>query len=152
MDPEARLKELGLSLPPAPKAMANYRSAVLAGKLLHVAGQGPMKDGKVVVAGKLGRDVPLEAAREAARLTCLNALAVVKAHAGSLANVKQIVRATVWVNCTEDFGDQPAVADGATDLLRSIFGEAGLPARAAVGANALPRGIPVEMDLVVELK
>lgn len=152
MDPDAKLAELGLVLPPAPKAMATYRSAVRAGNLLYVAGQGPMKDGKVAVAGKVGATVTLEAAKEAARLSALNALAVVRAHAGSLAAVKQVVQATVWVNATPDFRDHPTVADGATELLQQVFGEAGLPARAAVGAPSLPMDIAVELALVVELR
>lgn len=152
MDPDAKLKSLGLDLPAPPKAMATYRPWTRVGNLLYVAGQGPMKDGKVAVAGKVGAEVSTEAAREAARLTCLNALAVVKAAAGSLAAVKQVVQATIWVNSTPAFQEHPKVADGATELLQQVFGEAGLPARAAVGAPSLPMDIAVELALVVELR
>lgn len=152
MDPEGNLKRLGLELPAPPKAMATYRPWTRVGNVLYVAGQGPMKDGKVACAGKVGADVTTAQAKEAARLTCLNALAVVRDAAGSLGAVRQVLQATVWVNSAPSFQEHPLVADGATELLQQVFGEQGLPARAAVGAPSLPMDIAVELALVVELR
>lgn len=151
MDAEARLKQLNLVLPTPPKAMATYRSAVRSGNLLFISGQGPVRDGKVTIHGKLGGKVSFEEGVEAARLSTLNALAVARAHLGSLNAIRQVVRATVYVASTPDFTDQPKVADGATKLLQELFGELGLPARAAVGAPVLPMDIPVEVELVFEV-
>lgn len=152
MDAEARLRELGLTLPGPPKPMANYRAAVRAGNLLFVAGQGPTRDGKVTVAGKVGDRVSLKEAYDAARLAAINAVAVARAHLGSLAPILQAARATIYVASAPHFTDQPKVADGATDLLREIWGEDGLPARAAVGVPVLPMDIPVEVELVFEVR
>lgn len=110
-----------------------------------------MRDGKVTVAGKVGEDVSTAQAYEAARLACLNSLAIVKAEVGSLDYVSQVVRAIVYVASNPHFYDQPKVADGATDLLRDLYGSAGLPARAAVGVPVLPMNIPVELELTVEI-
>ena len=152
MDPEAKLQSMGILLPTPPKAMATYRSAVRSGNLLFVAGQGPMLHGKPTSQGKLGGAVSFEQGYEAARVSALNALAVIRAHAGSLSAVKQVVRATVYVASTPDFTDQPRVANGATDLLRDRGGADGPPARAAVGVPVLPMDIPVELELAVELR
>jgi enamine deaminase RidA (YjgF/YER057c/UK114 family) len=152
MDPEARLQRMGIQLPAPPKAMATYRSAVRSGNLLFVAGQGPMLNGKPTAQGKLGGAVSFEQGYEAARVSALNALAVVRAAVGSLNEVRQFVRATVYVASTPDFTDQPRVANGATDLLRELWGDDGLPARAAVGVPVLPMDIPVELELAVELR
>src|SRR5438552_593942 len=113
MDPESKLRAMGLTLPEPPKAMATYRSAVQSGDLLFVAGQGPMRDGKPTTQGKLGEGVSFDEGYQAARLCALNALAVVKAHAGSLDAVQQVVRATVYVASAPNFTDQPKVANGA---------------------------------------
>lgn len=151
MQPEARLLQLGHKLPPASKPLATYRIAVRSGNFLFVSGMGPMKDGKPVVTGKLGRNVSLKQGYEAAQLACLHALAVARQELGSLAHVRQVVRATIYVASTGDFTQQPAVANGATDLLKEVFGEMGLPARAAVGVNVLPLDIPVEVELQLEV-
>lgn len=151
MDAESKLKQLGIDLPPATKPFATYRSAVRTGNLLYIAGQGPSRDGKMLVTGRVPDTCTIEKAQEAARISALNALAVARAELGSLNKVKQVVQATVWVACKDDFGDQPKVADGATMLLKEIWGDLGLPARAAVGTNALPRGIPVEVALTLEV-
>jgi enamine deaminase RidA (YjgF/YER057c/UK114 family) len=152
MDPDAKLAQLGITLPNPQKPFASYRSAVQSGKLLFVAGQGPTREGKVLMTGKLGDAVDVKGGQEAARLSTINALAIVKAHAGSLAAVRQVAKATVYVASTPSFTQQPAVADGATDLLRELFGEMGLPARAAVGVPVLPMDIPVEVELAFELQ
>lgn len=145
MDAASRLKELGLELPPAPKPFAGYRPAVRAGNLLFVAGQGPTRGQELLLQGRVPDEVSPEAAWEGARQAALNALAIAEAELGSLDQVRGVAQCTVWVRCTDDFGGQPQVADGATTLFRDLFGEAGLPARAAVGTNALPLGIPVEV-------
>lgn len=152
MDPEAKLASLGLTLPPAPKPFASYRPAARSGNLLFVAGTGPTRGGEILMRGKLGEKYGVKEGQEAARLSVLNSLAAIKAHAGSLAAVAQVVRATIYVACTPTFVEHPKVADGATDLLRELWGEAGLPARAAVGVPVLPMDIPVEVELAVELR
>lgn len=152
MGAEARLKELGIDLPPASEPLATYRSVVRTGNLVHVSGSGPILDGKPTIQGRLGDAVSLDEGYAAARLTCLNLLATVRKALGSLDDVKQVVRMMVYVASADGFDKQPAVANGATDLLKELFGEAGLPARAAVGVNALPMGIPVEIEMTVETK
>ncbi len=152
MDPEAKLLSLGLTLPAAPKPFASYRPAVQAGNLLFIAGTGPTRDGEILMRGKVGEKYDVAQAQEAARLAVLNSLAAAKAHLGTLARVRQVVRATVYVNAGPTFEDHPKVADGATDLLRDIWGERGLPARAAVGAPSLPRDIPVEVEIAFEVE
>jgi enamine deaminase RidA (YjgF/YER057c/UK114 family) len=152
MTPESRIEELGLRLPKAQEPLASYRSAVRSGNLLFIAGQGPLEGGKPTVTGRLGEDVTIEQGYEAARVTCLNALAVIRQAVGSLDAVRRAVKATVYVASAKDFTQQPKVADGVTDLLRDIWGEEGLPARAAVGVNVLPMNLPVELELAVELK
>ncbi len=151
MQPEERLVQLGLRLPEAPKAVATYSSVVRSGSFLFVAGQGPMIKGQPKYRGKVGEAVTLEEGYEAARLSCLNALAIARDAVGGLSKIKRAVRATVYVASTDTFVDQPKVANGATDLLRELFGEAMLPARAAVGVNVLPMDIPVEVELQFEL-
>ena len=151
MDPDARLKALGIDLPAPPKAFATYRSAVRSGNLLFIAGQGPTRDGKILMTGKLGDGITVEQGQEAARLSTINAIAAAKAHLGSLAKVRQVVRATIYVASAATFVQQPQVADGATKLLQDVWGEAGLPARAAVGVNVLPMDIPVEVELAFEV-
>jgi enamine deaminase RidA (YjgF/YER057c/UK114 family) len=152
MDPEARLRALGLELPSPPKAFASYRPAVRSGDLLFIAGQGPVRDGKVLMQGKLGAGLTVQQGQEAARLSALNAVAIAKQHLGDLSKVKRVVAATVWVACAPTFIDHPKVADGATELLRELWGEEGLPARAAVGASSLPLDIPVEVALTLEVR
>ena len=148
---EAKLKELGLELPPTPRPAANYVGAVLSGPLLFIAGHGPTRDGKVAYAGKLGKDLRVEQGYEAARLVALNCLASAKAVLGDLDRIKRVVKLLGMVNCTEDFGDQPTVINGASDLLVQLFGEAGRHARSAVGMQALPFGIAVEIEMIFEV-
>ena len=151
MAAEAKLLALKVALPKAPKAMATYSSWVRTGNLLFIAGQGPMVEGVPKYQGKVGANVTPAQGHESARIACLNALAVVKEALGSLDKVKRVVKANVYVACTNDFTEQPKVANGATELLRDLWGDAGLPARAAVGVNVLPMDIPVELELVLEV-
>jgi enamine deaminase RidA (YjgF/YER057c/UK114 family) len=151
MSAEKRLKELGISLPAAPKPVANYVPSVRVGNLLFVSGHGPYSDGTTVVLGKLGRDLTVEEGYRTARNVALNALSSVKDALGDLDQVRRVVKLLGMVNCTEDFKDQPKVINGASDLLVEIFGEAGKHARSAVGMQSLPNGIPVEIEMILEV-
>jgi enamine deaminase RidA (YjgF/YER057c/UK114 family) len=151
MTAEERLKELGISLPASPKPVANYVPCVRAGNLLFVSGHGPYNDGRAISSGKLGRDLTVEEGYRTARNVALNVLSSVKAELGDLDKVKRVVKLLGMVNCTEDFKDQPQVVNGASDLLVEIFGEAGKHARSAVGMQALPNGIPVEIEIILEV-
>jgi len=150
--PEERLKELGLELPAPPKPLAAYVPSVRAGDLVFISGQGPIRDGKPVWAGRVGSDLTLEQGREAARLTILNALAVLKQEIGSLDNVVRIVKLLGWVNSAPDFNQQPAVINGASELLEQVFGERGRHARSAVSAHTLPFDIAVEIEMIAQVK
>ena len=150
--PEARLKSLGLELPPAPKPIASYVPAVRTGNLVFLAGQGPMADGKPTITGKVGAEVSEEQGNKAARATTLVLLAVLRAELGSLDRVARIVKVVGFVNSAPGFTRQPWVMNGASDLLVEIFGEAGRHARSSVGVSELPLNIPVEIELVVEIK
>ena len=148
---ERRLQELGVQLPVAPKPVANYIPAVLSGDLLFLSGVLPSKDGQVLVAGKVDRDVTVEQGKEAARQALLNALAIVRAEVGSLDRVRKVVRLTGYVASAQGFTQQPAVINGASDLLVELFGEAGRHARVAVGAAELPLNASVELELIVQV-
>jgi enamine deaminase RidA (YjgF/YER057c/UK114 family) len=151
--PETRLQELHLTLPPAPKPMAKYKPAVLQGNLLFVSGHGPAKiDAKSPVVGKVGSDLTTEQGKEAARLVGLNVLATVRNTLGSLDKVKRLLKTFGMVNCPADYKDQPLVINGFSELMAEVFGEdAGVGARSAVGHNALPSNIPVEIECIFEV-
>jgi len=149
---EAKLTELGIALPPAPKPVATYIPAVRAGDLLFLSGTGPFKDGAIVYAGKLGKDLTVEQGYDAARLALLNALAMVRQELGTLDRVVRIVRLTGHVASAEGFTQQPAVINGASDLLVRIFGEAGRHARLALGAAELPLNMAIELELILQVK
>jgi enamine deaminase RidA (YjgF/YER057c/UK114 family) len=150
--PEARLKALGIELPPAPKPIASYVPAVRSGNLVFLAGQGPVSGGKPTITGKVGREVSEEQGNKAARETILVALAALRAEIGSLDRVARIVKVVGFVNSAPGFTRQPWVMNGASDLLVEIFGEAGRHARTSVGVNELPLDIPVEIEMIVEIK
>lgn len=147
---DRRLAELGLTLPEAAAPVAAYVPTVLASGLLHVSGQLPFRDGAVVT-GRLGDTVDLAAGQDAARRCALMVLAQAKAALGELDRVKRIVKLGVFVNGTADYVDQPKVANGASELMVALFGEAGRHARAAVGVAALPLGAAVEVDAIIEV-
>ena len=151
-DAEARLKEKGIVLNAPGKPVANYVNAVRVGNLLYLAGKGPTKPDGSNITGKVGKDLTIEQGYEAARLTAINHLAVLKAELGSLNKVKRIVKVLGMVNCTEDFKDQPKVVNGYSDLMVEIFGEKGKHARSAVGMYALPSNIAVEVEVIVEIE
>ncbi|MEK6694179.1 MAG: RidA family protein [Nitrospirota bacterium] len=149
---DAKLVELGITLPPAPKPVATYIPAVRAGELLFLSGTGPFKDGQIAFAGKLGRDLTVEQGYDAARLTLLNALAMVRQELGTLDRVVRVVRLTGHVASAEGFTQQPAVINGASDLLVQIFGEAGRHARLALGAAELPLNMCIEVELILQVR
>jgi enamine deaminase RidA (YjgF/YER057c/UK114 family) len=141
------------SLPPAPKPVASYVPSVQVGDLVFTSGMLPMAQGAVTSTGQFGSPSgpDLDAGKAAAELCLKNALAVVRDQVGSLSNIKQVVKLTVYVSSSPDFTQQPQVANGASDLLVQVFGEAGKHARAAVGVASLPLGASVELDLVVQV-
>lgn len=151
-DPEARLADLGITLPNVGVPMANYVNAVRTGNLLFLAGKGPSLPNGEFIVGKVGRELSVQQGYEAARLTGIAQLAVLKAELGNLNKVKRIVKVTGMVNCTPDFDQQPEVINGFSDLMVQVFGERGKHARAAVGMNALPRNMAVEIEMVVEVE
>lgn len=151
-DVEQRLTELGIELPKVSPPVANYVNAVQTGNLLFLAGKGPRKPDGSYITGKVGINLSLEQAQEAARLTAINQLAVLKAELGDLDRVNRIVKVTGMVNAVDDFGNQPEVINGFSDLMVEVFGEKGKHARAAVGMGSLPRNIAVEIEMVVEIE
>jgi len=149
--PEERLAEMGLAVPEVAKPVASYIPAVRSGSHVFTSGQLPMRDGQLITTGKVGGEVTAEEALECARQCALNALAAVRAEVGELSHVKRIVKAVVFVASTPDFTGQPGVANGASELLGEVFGDAGRHARSAVGVPVLPLDAPVEVELVVEV-
>jgi enamine deaminase RidA (YjgF/YER057c/UK114 family) len=150
---EARLKELKVELPQSAPPVANYVPAVRSGDLLFIAGQICQWQGERRFIGKLGREISIEQGQEAAKLCALNILAQARtALNGDLDRILRCVRLGAFVNCTEDFVQQPQVANGASNLMVDVFGDAGRHARAAVGVNALPGGVAVEVDAVFEVR
>ena len=151
MSIEARLAELGITLPEPAAPVAAYVPVVIAGGLAHVSGQLPFIDGKLVT-GRLGEDVSLEDGTAAARACGLMILAQLKAALGSLDRVERVVKLGAFVNSTGDFTEQPQVANGASELMQDVFGENGRHARSAVGVPTLPRGVAVEIDGIFAVK
>jgi enamine deaminase RidA (YjgF/YER057c/UK114 family) len=151
--PEARIQELKLTLPTAPKPVAKYKTALLVGNLLYVSGHGPVKvDGKNVILGKLGADLTLEQGKESARSVGLAVLSTVRSALGSLDRVKRIVKTLGMVNSTPDYKDHPQVINGFSELMAEVFGEdAGVGTRSAVGMGSLPGNIPVEVECLFEV-
>lgn len=149
--PEERLAQLGLAVPEVAKPVASYVPAVRSGHHVFTSGQLPMRDGELLATGKVGDQVTPEQAVECARQCALNALAAVRAEVGDLSAVKRIVKVVVFVASTPDFTGQPAVANGASELLGAVFGDIGQHARSAVGVSVLPLDASVEVELVVEV-
>ena len=152
MTPEQRLAELGIELPAPNPAVGSYVGAVTVGNIVFVSGHGPYQEGEYIFKGKLGREVDVPTGQAAARLTILNLLASLKAEIGELDRVRRVVKLLVMVNSDPEFGEQPKVANGASDLLVEIFGpERGPHARSAIGMGALPFAIPVEIEGIFEI-
>ncbi len=153
MSAEARIKEIGLALPPPPKPGGNYVPGVRVGDLLFLSGHGPGRvDGVPSARGKVGRDLSIEDGYKVAREVGINLLGTAKALLGSLDKVKRVVKVLGMVNSAEGFGDQPKVINGFSDLMVEVFGEHGRHARSAVGMAELPSGIPVEIEMILEVE
>ena len=152
MKVEERLKELGIELTKPTTPMGSYVNAVRTGNLLYLAGKGPGLPGKPLPVGKLGRDFSIDQGYGFARDTGLSILAALKEELGDLDRVKRIVKVLGMVNATSEYGSQPEVINGCSDLFVEVFGERGRHARSAVGMGSLPRGIPVEIEVIVEIE
>ena len=151
MSAEQRIRELGIELTVPPKPMAAYVTFAQAGSMAYTSGHGPQRGDGSFVTGRLGEDLGAEEGKEAARLTALGLLATLRAELGSLDRVKRIVKVLGMVNSTPSFTDQPAVINGCSELLGAVFGEAGRHARSAVGVAALPAGMAVEIEVIIEV-
>lgn len=150
---EARLSELGIVLPRAAAPIANYVPWVVTGNLVFISGQGPMGPAGIEYTGKLGRDLDAEQGKKAARLVALNVIAQLReAVGGNLDRVKRCVKLVGFVNSTPEFNQQPAVINGASDLMVEVFGDAGRHARSAVSAPSLPVDISVEVEAIFEIE
>ena len=152
MTPEDRLQMLGLTLPKAPAPVAAYVPAVRAGDLVYVSGQLPFQDGQLLYPGRVPDQVSLDSAVTAARIAALNAIAVLASQLDDgLSGVRQIVRLGVFVQSEPGFGDQPKIANGASELVQEVFGDCGRHARAAVGSVALPLNTSVEIEMIAQV-
>jgi enamine deaminase RidA (YjgF/YER057c/UK114 family) len=152
MGAEDRLVQLELELPPAPKPVATYVTAMRVGDMLYVSGHGPLCTDGTMITGKLGVDLDVPAGMAAARQTGLAILATVRDHLGSLDKVVRLVKSLGMVNCTPDFGEQPKVINGYSDLMKDVFGDAGVGTRSAIGMGALPGDIAVEIEAIFQIK
>jgi enamine deaminase RidA (YjgF/YER057c/UK114 family) len=149
--PEQRLADLGLTLPEVAKPVASYIPANRSGNYVYTSGQLPLREGQLVAIGKVGGEVGADEGQECARQCALNALAAVRAEVGELSAVKRVVKVVAFVASTPDFTGQPGVANGASELLGAVFGDAGRHARSAVGVPVLPLDAPVEVEMIVEV-
>jgi enamine deaminase RidA (YjgF/YER057c/UK114 family) len=149
---ESRLAEIGVILPDVPKPVASYVPAVRSGNLLFLSGQLCTVDGELKYRGKVGKEVSLEDACEAAKAAAINSLAVIKQQIGSLDKVKRIVKVVGYVASDPNFSEQPKVVNGTSDFLVEVFGEKGSHARSAVGVASLPLNVPVEVEMIVEIE
>jgi len=152
MGADARIQELNLELPPAPKPVATYVTATRHGDLLYVSGHGPLKTDGTMITGKVGADLDLDAGQAAARQVGLAILATLREHLGSLDKVVRLVKSLGMVNCTPEFGQQPQVINGYSDLMKEVFGEAGIGTRSAVGMGSLPSNISVEIEAIFQVE
>ena len=152
MTAERRLEELNIQLPDAPQPVAIYRPAVQVGNLLFVSGHGPNRADGTQITGKVGVELTAEEAKEAARVTGLCILSTVRNFLGSLDRVVRVVKVLGMVNATPDFGEQPQVINGFSELMMEVFGDPGKGARSAVGMGSLPGNIPVEVEAIFEVK
>ncbi len=152
MNIEAKLEEMGIVLPSAGKPVANYVPSVRSGNLVFLSGHGPFTEDGTLITGKVGSDSTLDQGYEAARRVAIGLLGSLKAEIGDLDKVKRVVKLLGMVNCTSGFTDQPKVINGASDLIVGVFGDKGKHARSAVGMNALPMDISVEIEMIVEVE
>ena len=150
---DENIKNLGLNIPDLPKALANYVPYKIIGKTIYISGQAPVHNGELIYKGKVGSDISIEEGIEAAKLCVINIIAALKTGLeGDWDKLDSFVKLTGFVNCQDNFTDQPKIINGASDMLVDIYGDQGRHARVAVGSNALPLGIAVEIDAIVQLK
>lgn len=149
---EKKLEEMGIVLPEAPEPIANYVSVKREGQMLYFSGAGPIKDGKAVMQGKLGKELTVEEGYEAAKMAAINLIAAMKRELGDLDQVDQILKLFGLVASADDFYQQPAVVNGASDLFAEVFGDRGRHARSAMGTNVLPLNLPLEIEIIVKIK
>ncbi len=150
---EENIKNVGLNIPELQKALPNYGPYKIVGKTMYISGQAPVRNGELIYKGKVGSDISVEDGIEAARLCVINIIAAVKTGLeGDWSKLDSFVKLTGFVNCQDDFTDQPQIINGASDMLVEIFGDQGRHSRVAVGSNALPLGIAVEIDAIIQLK
>jgi enamine deaminase RidA (YjgF/YER057c/UK114 family) len=152
MQVEAKLTEMGITLPKAPQPVAAYVPAMQVGDLLFLSGTTCYMDGSPLFIGRVGKELNVEQGYTAARQTMLNLLSIAKAELGTLDRVERIVKVNGYVNSTADFNEQPAVINGASELLEQVFGECGKHARTSIGVNVLPGDIPVEIEMILQVK
>ena len=150
---DENIKNLGLNIPDLPKALANYVPYKIIGKTIYISGQAPVQNGELIYKGKVGSDISIEEGIEAAKLCVINIIAALKTGLeGDWDKLDSFIKLTGFVNCQDNFTDQPKIINGASDMLVKIFGDQGRHARVAVGSNALPLGIAVEIDAIAQLK
>lgn len=152
LTPEERLQKLGLVLPPAPKPMGVYKPALIDGNHLYLSGHGPVLEDQSLMKGRIGRDMGEEEGKLAARQVGLTMLATIRAHIGSLDNIKRVIKVLGMVNCTPEFEKHPYIINGCSELFAAVWGEEnGVGVRSAVGFGSLPGNIPVEIEALFEL-
>jgi enamine deaminase RidA (YjgF/YER057c/UK114 family) len=149
--PESRIENLGIELPTAPTPFGSYVEAVQTGNLLFLSGMLPVVDHKPAYIGKLGKELDTKAGRDAARIAALGAIAAARDYLGTIDRIKRVVRQSVFMVTAEDFVDHPGVADGASDLFRDVFGAENMAVRLVIGAASLPLGVPIELEVILEL-
>ncbi|MBL9169245.1 MAG: RidA family protein [Verrucomicrobiales bacterium] len=153
MNAEARIAELKLDLPPAPKPVAVYKPLVISGNLAYVSGHGPLRTDKTLIVGRVGADLNVDQGKAAARQVGLGILSTLRSQLGSLDRVKRVIKVLGMVNCTPDFKEHPAVINGCSELFAEVWGpENGIAARSAVGMGSLPGNIAVEIEAIFELE
>jgi len=150
-NPERRLQDLGIELPPAPTPFGSYVEALQTGSLLFLSGMLPVVDHKPKYLGRLGKELDADAGRDAAYTAALSALAAARAHLGSLDRVTRVVRLGVFISTSGDFFDQPRVADAVSDLFRDLFGAENMAVRLVIGVASLPLGMPIELEVILEV-
>ncbi|MDR2284132.1 MAG: RidA family protein [Sphingobacterium sp.] len=149
---DAQFEKLGLSLPPAPAPKGVYKPYVIDGKYLYLSGHGPVQDDASLIIGRIGRDMDMEAGKDAARQVGLTMLSTIKSNLGSLNRIKRVIKVLGMVNCTEDFERHPYIINGCSELFAAVWGtENGIGTRSAVGFGSLPDNIPVEIEALFEL-
>jgi len=149
---EKKLNEMGIEIPDVPKPAASYIPAVQTGNLIYTSGQGCKRDGVLLYKGKLGKDLTVKEGYEAAKVSIINCLAILKGYLGDLDRVKKIIKLLGFVASAPGFDQQPYVINGASELLEEVFGKKGKHARSAIGTNELPFGTPVEIEMIVEFE